>query len=105
MSAELNPTRLTLKGDKTLPRQLVLTLGDGQFTAQAFAPEPYPNYRSIGFAYHPFKGCRMDARVEVNDCLFYTVWVGDACFDVTAQEAAEIHSTFAPLGLRSPFVP
>ena len=103
MSADIKPAepRLKLRGDKSLPRELVVTLRTGDLFAQVFALKSHPDFRSIAFTYQPLRECRVDLK----DNREYTLWVGFAGFDLTAAEAAEIHSTFAPLGLRSQFVP
>jgi hypothetical protein len=101
VSAQLTPTLLTLKGDKSLPRQLVLARYDSDLSsnlsAQAFAPIAFPDYRSIAFAMRAFKDCRLDAKTDHS-----TLWVGGSGFDVTAEEAAEILATFAGLKKGAP---
>jgi hypothetical protein len=86
--------RLRLKGDASLPRELSIGLDrHGHFTAHIISKR----YRSIAFAYHKMSECQL--RVDQNG--EYSLLVDHAAFDVTPKEAAEIHATFAPIGLKS----
>jgi hypothetical protein len=89
-------THVRLTGDATLPRELSIGLDrHGHFTAHIISKR----YRSIAFAYHKLSECSL----RVNHKGEYSINIDHACFDVTPKEAAEIHATFAPLGLKSAF--
>jgi hypothetical protein len=101
MSADIKFDRLTLTGDKLLPRELVLQLSRlGTLTAQAFPPRS-AKYASWTIAYVNAK--LADCRLEPDARHRHTLWMDHTAFDVTQAEAAHIHTTLAPLGLPSKF--
>jgi hypothetical protein len=93
-----------LTGDATLPRELWVRLNPyGYLVVTLFRKEAHLEpARSIAFICLKMdEKCRLD-RSERGE---YTLWVGDAGFDLTQDEAGEIHATFAPLGLKSAYQP
>ncbi len=103
MSAELKFERLTLTGNRNLPRELVLQMSSsGNLTAQAFPPRSskWPSW-TIAYANAPLIDCRLDVCRPDRYCL----WVDHTAFDVTGAEAREIHAALEPLGLQSVFAP
>jgi hypothetical protein len=94
-------TDLKLTGDVTLPRELWVRLNPyGYLVVSIYRRGSHLEpARSIAFIILKVGECHLQ-RSERGE---YTLRVGEALFDVTQKEAAQMHATFAPLGLKSAF--
>lgn len=91
--------RLCLKGDASLRRRLIIWFDrrNAWLTVHVLSARS----RTVAFVSPKLSECRL----EVDPRGDYQLRADLTIFDVTPKEAAKIHATFAPLGLKSGFQP
>ncbi len=105
LQGTLSNVRTVFEGETSLPRQLVLTYSTFDYLCAAVyarSKKARMTLRTIAYAHLKMHECRLELDSAEEE---YTLWVGHTAFDVTRAEAATIHATFAPLGLKSKYAP